>query len=285
MGHLKQQVHVVQLDIAWENPAANHARVAEMLQRAPINPGDLIVLPEMFATGFSLRTRKTIDHDGATLAFLKHISERYRVLVQGGRTIAATHPGTDQRARNVTSAVVYRDEGGPALWGEYAKIHPFQREAEVIEPGSDVVVYQWRTSSRREVSVCPAICFDLRFPELFREGLAKGAEVFALGACWPSVRRSHWRALVLARAIENQAFFIACNRVGDDPGPPEAEGLHYAGGSIVVSPRGEVLGELGNVEAVLSVPINIDDLDEWRKTFTAWKVARRWQQGTPEPHA
>jgi predicted amidohydrolase len=122
----------------------------------------------------------------------------------------------------------------------------------------------------------PATCYDLRFPELFRDGLRAGAEVIALGACWPSVRHAHWRALLIARAIENQCFVLGVNRVGDDPaqigaGVGQVAGLRYLGGSLVVSPMGDVLGELGADEGVLSVEIHAQSVRDWRSKFRAWK--------------
>jgi omega-amidase len=103
---------------------------------------------------------------------------------------------------------------GGKLLAEYAKVHPFTfgREPEAFEGGDGVVTYAWGG-----LTVCPAVCYDLRFPELFRHGLMRGAEVFCLGANWPDARQAHWRALAMARAIENQAFVLAVNRVGRDP--------------------------------------------------------------------
>ncbi|MFA6045600.1 MAG: nitrilase-related carbon-nitrogen hydrolase [Phycisphaerales bacterium] len=262
------QVHAVQLDIAWEDPEANHARVRTLLQAAGVRPGDLVILPEMFATGFSFRIPKTHDGEGRTLRFLAELAQELRITVQGGHTLPGVQGGL---ASNVMSVLASRDGEPSVKLAEYAKIHPFQREGEVISGGSQVLTYAWKTPAGREVTVCPAICYDLRFPELFREGLSRGAEVYALGACWPSVRAAHWRALAIARAIENQAFVIACNRVGDDPKLPVAGGLHYAGGSLVVSPLGEVAGELGDHEGVLSVPLDVHEVDAWRAKFPAWK--------------
>lgn len=258
--------HLVQLNIAWEDPAANHERVWQLLDRADVAPGDLILLPEMFATGFSFNIQATNDKSGATLTFLSELSQDLRTTVMGGRTLAPCHQCA---AKNVMT-VLAPTSGEPRLLAEYTKVHPFQREAERFEPGREVLTFNWPEAG---LNICPAICYDLRFPELFRAGLTKGAQLFALGACWPSVRQSHWRALAIARAIENQAFVLACNRTGDDPGMPRSGGLHYAGGTIAISPTGDVIGELGDQEAVLSVPIDVAQLHDWRARFSAWKDA------------
>jgi omega-amidase len=114
------------------------------------------------------------------------------------------------------------------------------------------------------LKVAPAICYDLRFPELFRTATLKHhTGVFALGACWPVSRQHHWRALAIARAIENQAYMLAVNRTGRDPK------LEYAGGTIAVTPKGDVLGELGPEPGVLSVPVNPREVRRWREKFPA----------------
>jgi predicted amidohydrolase len=99
--------------------------------------------------------------------------------------------------------------------------------------------------------------------------------LFAIGACWPDSRHAHWRALLIARAIENQAFVLGVNRTGKDPA------LSYAGGSIAVGPRGEVIAELGAEERVLSVEIQPSALREWRSKFPAWKDGRLLGRGAP----
>jgi len=252
--------HLVQLDIAWERPEANHAAVARLLASTTPAPGDLVLLPEMFATGFSFNVPVTAD-GGATLAFVQSIADAHGVTVLAGRTVVLGGV-----ARNVTSVVA---PGGRVA--EFAKIHPFQKESEHFEPGHDVITFPWAAAG---LAVCPAICYDLRFPEVFRRGLLLGAEVFAVGACWPDVRQAHWRALLVARAIENQAYVLGCNRVGMDPLPPIAGGSRYIGGSIVVSPTGAIAGELGDSEGVLSVEIDPAALRDWRSRFSAWRDMR-----------
>ncbi len=262
------KAHLVQTAIAWEDREANYEQVRTLLDRAEVAPGDFILLPEMFDTGFSFNTEQTADMDARTLAFLGELAVEFRAVVQGGRTTAACRRCA---AKNVMSALG-PGEGGPTHLGEYAKVHLFPNEAERLERGTDVVTYAWAGAG---LKVCPAICYDLRFPELFRAGLARGAELFALGACWPRQRAHHWRALLLARAIENQAFVLGVNRVGQDPAHAPSAGWVYAGGSIAIDPTGEVLGELGDAPGVLSVPIDAARLHAWRAAFPAWREASK----------
>lgn len=266
--------HLVQLDSAWENPAANYEQASRLIQHCAPAPGDLVILPEMFDTGFSFNIERTVDSAERTLSFLKGIATRFRVVVQAGRTVAARVPGS---AINVASvlAPAENDASSTQVVAEYAKIHLFQREAERFIPGREVVVFDLPRPigdvehksllTTRTLRVCPAICYDIRFPELFRVGLAKGAEVFAIGACWPKVRQHHWRSLLVARAIENQAIVLGCNRTGVEPS------LQYGGGSIAVGPKGEILGELGEEPGVLTIAVDPNVVRSWRSEFRAWR--------------
>jgi len=268
------RAHLVQMNLAWEDRDENFARCASLLEGTDVVRGDLVVLPELFDSGFSLNTDTTADDENRTDAFLADLADRLGVTVHGGRTVR-TEPGA--KATNRAS-----------IWGpsrtklaEYAKVHPFSfgREPEAFFGGSQdqIQTYDW-SASTDTLRVCPAICYDLRFPELFRIGLALGAEAYAIGANWPAPRQSHWRALAIARAIENQAFVLAVNRCGSDPH------LDYAGGSIAVGPKGDVLGELGELEAVLTVDINPEDVRGWRTTFGAWRDMKLLDlNAPPEP--
>ncbi|MDX2132799.1 MAG: nitrilase-related carbon-nitrogen hydrolase [Planctomycetota bacterium] len=259
------RAHLVQLDTAWEDHEANMEQVRTLLDDARVARGDFILLGEMFDTGFSFSTEATADVDARTLGFLGELAQEFHATVQGGRTSA---PCRRCAARNVMSALGPAEPHATHL-AEYAKVHLFPNEAAHLEPGGAIVTYGWEAAGLR---VCPAICYDLRFPELFRAGLARGAELYAIGACWPRQRAHHWRALLLARAIENQAFVLGVNRVGKDPAHAPSAGWEYAGGSIAIDPTGEVLGELGDRAGVLSVPIDAARLRAWRDAFPAWRA-------------
>ena len=247
------------MDTVWEDKAENCRRIRGIVGGiSGLGPGDLVVVPEMFDTGFSFAVSKTADDDGATLAAICGIAHEFRVTLHGSRTVR----GPDGRGRN--RVTVAGPDGG--VLAEYDKVHPFSygRESEFFTGGSEVVTYAWEAGDERLLA-CPAICYDLRFPELFRIGMLRGAEVFVVGANWPKPRKMHRRALAVARAIENQAFVLCVNRAGRDPH------LEYAGGSMAVSPTGEVIGEAGEAEEVLSVELDVASLRAWRATFPAWR--------------
>jgi len=248
--------HLLQLDLAWEDPAENQRRADLALERAEVQPGDLVALPEMYATGFSLNVETTADDDGRSAAYLSELADRLDATVVGGITARG-----NEKARN--RLLVFGPDG--AELARYDKIHPFSfgREHERFEGGDAVTTFGWNG-----LTVCPAVCYDLRFPELFRAGLDAGAEAYVVIANWPKARRAHWRALSIARAIENQAFVLGVNRAGDDPH------LSYDGGSLAIGPEGEILAELGPEPGVLSVPVEPDGLRSWRERFPAWRDRR-----------
>lgn len=259
------RAHLVQMNIAWEDRTANHARARSLLDGAAIEPGDLVALPEMFDSGFSLNIERTADDAGRTREFLAQTAQERGVFLYAGLTVRRDD------GMGLNRAVVIAPTGATIC--TYDKLHPFSfgRESERFAPGQrGVVTCRWDPAQEGGggLTMCPAICYDLRFPELFRVGLGLGAELFVIGANWPRERAAHWRALLIARAIENQAYVIGVNRVGEDPS------LSYAGGSLAVSPMGVALREGGEEECVLTVEIDPQEVRDWRDAFPAWRDRR-----------
>lgn len=254
------RAHLLQTDIRWHDKQANFDRVLALLDPVDVARGDLVLLPEMFDTGFSIETSATADKNGQTLSFLAELAADFQAYVLAGRTVHACHC-----AKGTNTLSILSPDG--RLIDEYQKIHPFSigREHETFEGGTRIVTFG---TAETPIVVCPTLCYDLRFPELYRAGLARGASLFTVHACWLSARHAHWRTLALARAIENQAFVLGVNRTGADPNAT------YLGGSIAVGPRGEVLGELDAGEGVLSVEIDPDEVRRWREKFPAVRDIR-----------
>lgn len=273
------RAHLVQLDIAWEDRGANFSKTRALLAAADVRPGDLVLLPELFDVGFTLNLDAAVDAHAETRAFLSDLAREHRCLVQGG--VALRAPGDDLATNRMLvydatpASPPHADHTSDPI-ADYAKVHPFSygKEPSAFQGGRTVVTYPW-TSGNERMTVCPIVCYDLRFPELFRAGLVEGGECFAIGANWPAARQAHWRTLAIARAIENQAFVLAVNRTGDDPH------LRYEGGSIVVDPRGTVLAEADSQEIVLSADLAPRDLHEWRSTFPAWRDHRLLPEKPP----
>jgi len=243
----------VQLDTVWEDKDANHAKLAAILAADPPAPGTLVVLPEMWATGFSLNVAEITEVLGAeTEAFLSEQAALHRVGLLGG--VVTT--GADGMGRN--EAVLFGTDGEEAA--RYTKMHPFSygQETGHYGRGSDLCLFEWQG-----FSVAVFICYDLRFPEVFRRAVRLGAEVFCVIANWPELREDHWVTLLKARAIENQAYVIGVNRCGDDPS------LHYGGRSLIFGPRGEVLADGGTGEGTLAARLDREALLTYRREFPA----------------
>lgn len=259
-------VCAVQFDIAWEDRAANFRRVRTLLEAAPPARGSLVVLPEMFASGFSMNLAATCQ--GAARedeSFLAGLARDFRAFVAGG----VVSPGAGGMGRN--EAAVFSPEG--ALLARYAKIHPFSLGGELRrhEPGAEIATFEWGG-----FTVAPYVCYDLRFPEIFRAAAKRGASLFLVMALWPVKRQQHWLTLLQARAIENQAFVVGVNRVGVEPE------LTYAGRSVVVDPHGVIIADAGEREQVLAARIDAEIATAWRRDFPALRDAR-WQDAAP-PH-
>src|SRR5688572_21259862 len=235
-------VIAIQFDIAWEDRAANHAKVAAMLEREPPRRGALVVLPEMFASGFSMDVAKTAqDETRADERFVGSLCRRYGVWCVAG---VVSRGASANRARN--EAVVFSPDAQPVA--RYCKMHPFSpaSEDQRYEAGREIVTFDCHG-----FTVAPVICYDLRFPELFRAATRRAANVFVVIANWPDARAEQRMVLLRARAIENQAYVIGVNRVGDDPGH------HYAGQSVVVNPRGDVIAQAGDGEQILAADLDL----------------------------
>lgn len=244
------KVFGLQFDIAWENPSANYETVAGLLESEVVTPGSLIVLPEMFATGFSMDAELTSRYQPETQEFLFSLARRYESFVCGGLVMV----GDDGLIRNC--ALLVNPTG--KVVDAFAKQHLFTLlgEDKSYSPGEKTTVYQVG-----EFCFSGLVCYDLRFPESFRQAVTKGAELFTVIANWPSVRAEHWVTLLRARAIENQACVIGVNRCGQDPN------CSYTGGSTIIDPQGNVLVTAGNIPEVVSADIDVESLREYREAF------------------
>lgn len=250
-------VHLVQLDIEWENAAANRERVARLVGESSIKGGDLVLLPEMFDTGFSCNVGVTADRVGESQRFVCDLARERDATIVAGITII------DGQGRPRNRAIVAGARG--EILTTYDKQHLFPlgspSEADSLSAGQGTTLFDWNG-----LRVCPLICYDLRFPELFGEGLRAGAQAFAVIANWPVDRGAHWRALLIARAIENQAFVFAVNRCGRDPK------LLYGGGSLVVDPLGHALAEADSGEQIIGAAVDPLVLEAWRGRFPSWRT-------------
>lgn len=234
----------IQADLAWEDPPTNHARFAPRIAAAAAAGADLVLLPEMFPCGFSMDTERTGEPvDGPSTQFLVEQAQATGAWVGG--SLPERRPGEPRPFNTFVLA------GSDGTVHRYAKIHPFTYagEDEHFAAGDQLV-----TVTIGDVRCSLFVCFDLRFADEFWQ-VADETDCYLVPANWPRARRQHWTALLQARAIENQAYVVGCNRVGDGwrrDGRP----LPYAGDSMVVDPLGRVLSQAAEVEGVVVAEVD-----------------------------
>jgi len=253
------KVHLIQFSPLWEDKEANFTRVENLIQKSSSEPGSLVVLPEAFATGFSLNLQVTCDGEPEqTHAFLSRLSSTHKIWILAG---LITPDPDSAMGKNI--AVLFNPEGERV--GEYQKMHPFtpMGEDKVHLVGQEPQIF-----SIGNFLLSPVLCYDLRFPELFRASVKQGANLFVVLASWPDSRMSHWHALLKARAIENQAYVIGVNRTGSDPNH------QYAGGSKVIDPMGKTSAESNMEEELVSFTLEHTLMEDCRSSFPALEDIR-----------
>jgi predicted amidohydrolase len=233
------KVAAVQHDIVWEDPTATFERLAPLVAGAADGGARLVVLTEMYSTGFSMDAARIAEPvDGPSTQFLVEQARAHGVWVCGS---LPERRDADERPFN--RLVLAAPDG---TVHRYAKIHPFSygREHEHYAAGDRAL-----TVDVEGVRVTPFVCYDLRFAYAFWEAAA-GTDCFVVVANWPASRRVHWQVLLRARAIENQAYVVGANRVG------RGGGLDYAGDSCVVDPMGEMLATASGIETTLIADVD-----------------------------
>jgi len=247
------KVYSVQLNTVWENKPATYEHASKLVLQAEPLPGSLIVLPETFSTGFSTNLAATAQ--GPALedeTFLSALTLKTKCTVMAG-IVSRLSP---QKGRN--ESVTFGPDG--KLVARYGKIHPFSLggETEVHQSGTEIVTFPLNG-----FNVAPFVCYDLRFPEIFRSAMDKGADLIVVIANWPVKRDRHWLTLLQARAIENLAYVVGVNRCGSDPQ------FYYSGRSVVVDPHGTIISDAGSEERVVTTEIDLELLQNWRRDFPA----------------
>ncbi|CQR62977.1 carbon-nitrogen family hydrolase [Streptomyces leeuwenhoekii] len=247
-----------------ESVASRRRRVASLVREQA--GADLVVLPELWTTGafaFEDFGAGAEPLKGPTYEAMAEAASEAGVWLHAG-SIPERAPAGDSAAGDgplYNTSLVFSPSGD--LAAAYRKIHRFgfdKGEAVLMAAGSELV-----TVRLPHTTLGVATCYDLRFPELFRGLVAAGAETLVVPAGWPERRRSHWTLLARARAVENQAFVLACGTAGTHAGVPQA------GHSIVVDPWGEVLAEAGPDEQVLTVEFDPATVAATRERFPALK--------------
>ena len=246
----------VQFNIALGEVEANLAKAEAGIRRVAEKGAQLAVLPEMWSTGYDYPQLETLAEQ------TPRVVERLCSL-SGELGITLVGSLADKRSGKLFNTAYVIDCG--AVKGSYSKLHLFStmREDRYLTSGSETLVVD--TSAGR---LGLGICYDLRFPELFRKLALEAAEIFCLPAEWPKPRQEHWRTLIRARAIENQLFMVATNCCG-------VQGkLDFFGMSMLVSAWGEVLAEGGEQDIELVGQFDFAEKDEYRSRINCFHDRR-----------
>lgn len=255
----KISVVLLQMDIAFGNPNQNQRRMEQLFYQAQLQPGEVVILPEMWNTGYDLvRLQEIADHEGQTTQkMLIHLARTYQVTIVGGSV------AVEVNGQFFNRTYVVSEEG--TILATYDKAHLFGLMAEdrFLSTGNQLAFF-----TKNNTTFSPFICYDLRFPEWYRLAAQKGTEIYVVSAQWPTQRLQQWRKLLQARAIENQAFVIAVNRVGADPDN------HFPGHSMVIDPLGEILLELDDQEMIARYELDVDQVLPIRGEIPVFQDAR-----------
>ena len=241
------KVAAIQSSLVWENVDENLNSFSERISALNSNP-DLILLPEMFSTGFSMNSEGLAEKmDGKTTSWMAAKASETNAVISGSIIV-------EEDGKYFNRLIWMKPDGS---FDHYDKRHLFRMmdENRSFSPGTEKLIVKlngWM--------ICPLICYDLRFPVWSR---TKGDyEVLIYVANWPKPRREAWRTLLRARAHENQAYVIGLNRVGLD-----VNEIEFAGDSVILNPKGEELDEVGTEEVTVEASLSYKDLQDFKSKF------------------
>lgn len=257
---MKIKIGLIQAAVRLGDAAYNYGHVEALLEDAAKRGAEMLVLPEMWNTGFFPRRRlhELADPEGKrTQALLSAMAKKYGLCIVGGSA------AIQEEGAFYNRAYVMDTEGRRISF--YDKIHGFSpsKEPEVFHMGRELPFFK-----AGPLNASMVLCYDLRFPELIRREVLGGADMIFVPAAWPAERLYHWDTLLKARAIENQIFLCAVNQAGFD-GKNE-----YAGHSLLLDPWGEVLAQGGPGEDILIASIDTDMLEDVRRRMRVFHDRR-----------
>ena len=249
------KISIVQTDIAWENKQENLRMLREKLH-ALRGTTEIVVLPEMFTTGFTMKSRELAEPvSGITVRILKELAADFQLALCGSFICS-------ERSNYYNRAFFITPEGEEFY---YDKRHLFRmgNEAEDFSAGNNKLIISYRGWN-----ICLLVCYDLRFP-VWSRNVNNEYDLLIYMASWPQARRLAWDTLLCARALENMCYVCGVNRIGVD-----GNKLIYNGGSVVFSAKGEVLASVPDgEEGIETVSLSLISLQQLRDKFPVWKDA------------
>ncbi|MDI3480943.1 MAG: omega-amidase [Tepidanaerobacteraceae bacterium] len=261
----KLKVSLIQMDVVFGNPEQNRRRAEAMIKEAlkQKKKPDVLVLPEMWTTGYDLPRMSAIaDREGMpTIGWLRELARENRVNIVAGSIADIREISSKEGVFN--SSYIINREG--EIVARYDKVHRFRpmEEDRYFFAGQECVTFELD-------GICSGviICYDLRFPEFVRKLALRGAKLIFVPAQWPRPREMHWKLLNIVRAIENQFFVVAVNRAGKD------KKVEFPGMSLVVDPWGEVILEGSDRQEVLTASLDLSRVDHARKKIPIFEDRR-----------
>lgn len=250
----KIKIALAQTQIVWEDKESNYRIAGKQIREAAGRGAEAIFFPEMSFTGFSMNIDHTKESGERTIGHMQALARQYHVSIGFGWVKGCTNTCSTMRDKCENHYTIV-DAMGNVL-SDYVKIHPFSYSGENLKfQGGSALAYFMLNG----IPCSSFICYDLRFPEIF-QAASKKAHVIIVAADWPAKRSAHWKALLRARAIENQVYILAVNCVG------EIGGVHYTGDSCVIDPDGEINAELSQTEGIIELELT-DDVERFREVF------------------
>ena len=255
-------ITTIQTDLKWEDKAANLRTLEDKILSIPGNT-ELVVLPEMFSTGFSMRPEGLAERmDGPTLAWMRSVAARKRIILTGSVII--------EEEGNYFNRLIWMLPNGE--YGYYDKRHRF---AYAGENEQYTAGHRRLITSVKGWKIMPLVCYDLRFPVWSRQTPAPDPDtplleydVLLYVANWPQRRSLAWKTLLQARAIENQSYVVGLNRVGND-----GNNIYHSGDSMIIDPLGEILYHGAEKEDIFTITLQKDTLTDIRQRFPFWRDA------------
>lgn len=248
MSFPQLNISIIQPDIIWEDKAANLEQYATYIEQIQ-DKKELVILPEMFSTGFSMRPEALAEPmEGTSVQWMKDMAKKHRCIITGSLII-------EDKGKYFNRLLWVQPDGKV---GQYDKRHLFAyaEEHNHYSPGERRFIAQVKG-----FRICLQVCYDLRFP-VWARNQGDEYDVLVYVANWPERRSLAWKTLLQARAIENQSYVIGVNRVGKD-----GKDINYSGDSSVFGPLGETIWQKSNETAIHTVTIEKDKITETRKQF------------------